>query len=176
LRSSGCSASKFPKRAQYIRVLFCEIGRLLNHLLQITTHKRWMSGRSRPPLWGFEEREKLMIFYERVSGARLHANYFRTGGVHQDMPAGLAEDIYAFCESFPKVVDDIDELLTENRIFKQRNVDIGAFSRKDAEAWGFTGRHAALDGPRLGSAPRPALRVLFRTRLQDSGGQERRLL
>jgi NADH-quinone oxidoreductase subunit D len=127
-----------PKRAQYIRVLFCEIGRLLNHLLQITTQALDV-GALTPPLWGFEEREKLMIFYERVSGARLHANYFRTGGVHQDMPAGLAEDIYAFCESFPKVVDDIDELLTENRIFKQRNVDIGAFSRKDAEAWGFTG-------------------------------------
>jgi len=127
-----------PRRAQYIRMLFCEIGRILNHLLQITTQALDV-GALTPPLWGFEEREKLMIFYERVSGARLHANYFRTGGVHQDLPAGLAEDIYAFCESFPKVVDDIDELLTENRIFKQRNVDIGTFTRKDAEAWGFTG-------------------------------------
>jgi NADH-quinone oxidoreductase subunit D len=127
-----------PRRAQYIRVLFSEIGRLMNHLLQITTHALDV-GALTPPLWGFEEREKLMVFSERVSGARLHANYFRVGGVHQDMPAGLAEDIYAFCESFPKVVDDLDELLTENRIFKQRNVDIGAFARKDAEAWGFTG-------------------------------------
>jgi len=127
-----------PKRAQYVRVLFCEIGRVLNHLLQITTQALDV-GALTPPLWGFEEREKLMIFYERASGARLHANYFRTGGVHQDLPAGLLEDIYAFCETFPKVVDDIDELLTENRIFKQRNVDIGAFSRKDAEARGFTG-------------------------------------
>ncbi len=127
-----------PRRAQFIRVLFCEIGRLLNHLLQITTQALDV-GALTPPLWGFEEREKLMIFYERASGARLHANYFRTGGVHQDLPAGLAEDIYAFCERFPKVVDDIDELLTENRIFKQRNVDIGAFTREDAEAWGFTG-------------------------------------
>ena len=127
-----------PRRAQYIRVLFSEIGRLMNHLLQITTHALDV-GALTPPLWGFEEREKLMVFNERVSGARLHANYFRPGGVHQDMPAGLAEDIYAFCETFPKVVDDLDELLTENRIFKQRNVDIGAFTRKDAEAWGFTG-------------------------------------
>jgi len=127
-----------PRRAQYIRVLFSEIGRLMNHLLQITTHALDV-GALTPPLWGFEEREKLMVFNERVSGARLHANYFRPGGVHQDMPPGLAEDIYAFCESFPKVVDDLDELLTANRIFKQRNVDIGAFTRKDAEAWGFTG-------------------------------------
>jgi NADH-quinone oxidoreductase subunit D len=127
-----------PRRAQFIRVLFCEIGRLLNHLLQITTQALDV-GALTPPLWGFEEREKLMIFYERASGARLHANYFRTGGVHQDLPAGLAEDIYAFCERFPKVVDDIDELLTENRIFKQRNVDIGAVARNDAQAWGFTG-------------------------------------
>jgi NADH-quinone oxidoreductase subunit D len=127
-----------PKRAQYIRVLYCEIGRLLNHLLQITTHALDV-GALTPPLWGFEEREKLMIFYERASGARLHANYFRTGGVHQDLPAGLTDDIFEFCETFPKVVDDLDELLTENRIFKQRNVDIGAFTRADAEARGFTG-------------------------------------
>jgi NADH-quinone oxidoreductase subunit D len=127
-----------PKRAQYIRVLYCEIGRLLNHLLQITTHALDV-GALTPPLWGFEEREKLMIFYERASGARLHANYFRTGGVHQDLPAGLTDDIFEFCETFPRVVDDLDELLTENRIFKQRNVDIGAFTRADAEARGFSG-------------------------------------
>ncbi|HTT85692.1 MAG TPA: NADH-quinone oxidoreductase subunit D [Rhizomicrobium sp.] len=127
-----------PRRAQYIRVLYCEIGRLLNHLLQITTHALDV-GALTPPLWGFEEREKLMIFYERASGARLHANYFRTGGVHQDLPGDLIDDIYQFCETFPKVVDDIDELLTENRIFKQRNVDIGVFTRADAEARGFSG-------------------------------------
>jgi NADH-quinone oxidoreductase subunit D len=127
-----------PKRGQYIRVLFCEIGRILNHLLQLTTQALDI-GALTPPLWGFEEREKLMIFYERASGARLHANYFRTGGVHQDIPAGLAEDIYAWCDNFLKVVDDLDELLTENRIFKQRNVDIGVVNRKDAESWGFSG-------------------------------------
>jgi len=127
-----------PKRGQYIRVLYCEIGRILNHLLQITTQALDV-GALTPPLWGFEEREKLMIFYERASGARLHANYFRTGGVHQDLPAGLADDIYEFCETFPRVVDDLDGLLTENRIFKQRNVDIGAFTREEAEARGFSG-------------------------------------
>ena len=127
-----------PPRGQYIRVLFSEIGRLLSHLLNVTTQAMDV-GALTPPLWGFEEREKLMIFYERASGSRLHANYFRAGGVHQDIPAGLAEDIYAFCENFPKVLDDIEGLLTENRIFKQRNVDIGVISRKDAEAWGFSG-------------------------------------
>jgi NADH-quinone oxidoreductase subunit D len=127
-----------PLRGQYIRVLFSEIGRLLSHLLNVTTQAMDV-GALTPPLWGFEEREKLMVFYERASGARLHANYFRTGGVHRDIPAGLADDIYKFCEHFPKVLDDIEGLLTENRIFKQRNVDIGVVSRKDAEAWGFTG-------------------------------------
>ncbi len=127
-----------PKRGQYIRVLFCEIGRLLNHLLQVTTQAMDV-GALTPPLWGFEEREKLMVFYERVSGARMHANYFRAGGVHQDMPAGLADDILEFCETFPKVIDDIDELLTENRIFKQRNVDIGVVTQEQALAWGFSG-------------------------------------
>jgi len=127
-----------PPRGQYIRVLFSEIGRLLSHLLNVTTQAMDV-GALTPPLWGFEEREKLMVFYERASGARLHANYFRTGGVHQDLPAGLAEDIYKFCDHFPKVLDDIEGLLTENRIFKQRNVDIGVVSREDAEAWGFTG-------------------------------------
>ncbi len=127
-----------PPRGQYIRVLFSEIGRLLSHLLNVTTQAMDV-GALTPPLWGFEEREKLMVFYERASGARLHANYFRTGGIHQDMPTGLAEDIYGFCAHFPKVLDDIECLLTENRIFKQRNVDIGVVSRKDAEAWGFTG-------------------------------------
>ena len=129
---------EIPVRAQYIRVLFCEIGRLLNHLLNVTTQAMDV-GALTPPLWGFEEREKLMIFYERVSGSRMHAAYFRPGGVHQDMPAGLAEDIYAFCEQFPKVLDDIEGLLTHNRIFKQRNVNIGVVSLQDALDWGFTG-------------------------------------
>ena len=127
-----------PKRGQYIRVLFCEIGRILNHLLNVTTQAMDV-GALTPPLWGFEEREKLMVFYERVCGARLHAAYFRVGGVHQDMPAGLAEDIYKFCEHLPKVIDDIEGLLTGNRIFKQRNVDIGIVSAEDALAWGFSG-------------------------------------
>jgi NADH-quinone oxidoreductase subunit D len=127
-----------PKRGQYIRVLYCEIGRLLNHLLQVTT-QAMDCGALTPPLWGFEEREKLMVFYERACGARMHAAYFRAGGVHQDLPPDLLDDIYAFCGNFPKVLDDIEGLLTENRIFKQRNVDIGVVNRKDAEMWGFTG-------------------------------------
>jgi len=113
-----------PERAQYIRVLFSEIGRVLNHLLNITTYALDV-GAVTPSLWGFEERELLMEFYERVSGARLHANYFRPGGVAQDMPAGLADDIWAYTERFPKFVDDLETLLTENRIFKQRLVDVG---------------------------------------------------
>jgi NADH-quinone oxidoreductase subunit D len=135
-----------PPRGQYIRVLFSEIGRLLSHLLNVTTQAMDV-GALTPPLWGFEEREKLMIFYERASGARLHANYFRTGGVHQDIPGGLAEDIYGFCEHFPKVLDDIEGLLTENRIFKQRNVDIGIVSREEAQAWGFSGVMLRSTGP-----------------------------
>lgn len=127
-----------PKRGQYLRVLFCEIGRILNHLLNVTTQAMDV-GALTPPLWGFEEREKLMIFCERVSGARLHTAYFRPGGVHQDMPAGLAEDILAWCESFPGVLDDIEGLLTNNRIFKQRNVDICKFTLDEALARGFTG-------------------------------------
>jgi len=127
-----------PRRAQYIRVLYSEIGRLLSHLLNVTTQAMDV-GALTPPLWGFEEREKLMIFYERASGARMHAAYFRTGGVHQDLPPGLTDDIYAFCDSFPKVLDDIEGLLTDNRIFKQRNAEIGVVTREQAEAWGFTG-------------------------------------
>jgi NADH-quinone oxidoreductase subunit D len=127
-----------PPRGQYIRVLYCEIGRILNHLLNVTTQALDV-GALTPPLWGFEEREKLMVFYERASGSRMHAAYFRAGGVHQDCPPELLEDIYKFCEHFPKVLDDIEGLLTENRIFKQRNVDIGVVSRKDALAWGMTG-------------------------------------
>ena len=127
-----------PPRAQYIRVLYSEIGRLLSHLLNVTTQAMDV-GALTPPLWGFEEREKLMVFYERASGARLHANYFRPGGVHQDLTGDLIDDIEAFCDPFLKVCDDLETLLTGNRIFKQRNVDIGVVSLKDAWAWGFSG-------------------------------------
>ncbi|MCF4164568.1 NADH-quinone oxidoreductase subunit D [Zavarzinia compransoris] len=131
----GC---KIPERAQYMRVLWCEIGRIANHLMNTMAHGMDV-GALTPILWGFEEREKLMCFYERVCGARLHAAYFRVGGVHQDMPAGLAEDIMEWTETFPKVLDDLETLIVGNRIFKQRNVDIGIVSAEEAIAWGFTG-------------------------------------
>jgi len=127
-----------PPRAKYIRVLFSEITRILNHILNVTTFALDI-GAITPLLWGFEERERLLEFYERVSGARFHSAYFRPGGVHQDMPAGLAEDIAGFCETFPARIDDLEELLTENRIFKQRTVNIGTVSAGDALDWGFTG-------------------------------------
>ena len=127
-----------PRRGQLIRVLYCEIGRLLSHLLNVTTQALDV-GALTPPLWGFEEREKLMMFYERASGARMHANYFRVGGVHQDLPPKLIDDIWNFCEPFLKVCDDLEVLLTENRIFKQRNVDIAVVSLEDAWARGFSG-------------------------------------
>ena len=127
-----------PIRAQFIRVMFCEIGRILSHLLNITTQALDV-GALTPSLWGFEERETLMTFYERVSGSRLHANYFRAGGVHQDLPRGLAEDIKKFCKDFPKIIDDLETLLTDNRIFKQRNVDIGIVSKEDALDYSFSG-------------------------------------
>ena len=127
-----------PPRAQYIRVLYCEIGRILNHLLNIATYALDI-GAMTPLLWAFEEREKLMEFYERVSGARMHTAYFRAGGVHQDLPAGLLEDIARFCETLPQLIDDVETLLTDNRIFRQRSVDIGAVSLEDALDWGFSG-------------------------------------
>ena len=127
-----------PKRAQYIRVLFSEITRILNHLLNVATFALDV-GAMTPFLWGFEEREILMEFYERVSGARLHAAYFRPGGVHRDLPPGLPDDIAAFADRFPKVIDDIEGLLTDNRIFRQRTVDIGVISDADALDWGFSG-------------------------------------
>jgi NADH-quinone oxidoreductase subunit D len=127
-----------PKRGQLIRVLYCEIGRLLSHLLNVTTQVMDV-GALTPPLWGFEEREKLMIFYERASGSRMHAAYFRPGGVHQDLPEKLVEDIGKFCDPFLKLVDDLDALFIENRIFKQRNVDIGVVSLADCWRWGFSG-------------------------------------
>ncbi|MCA6231348.1 MAG: NADH-quinone oxidoreductase subunit D [Phenylobacterium sp.] len=127
-----------PIRGQLIRVLFCEIGRVLNHLLNVTTQALDV-GALTPPLWGFEEREKLMVFYERASGARLHANFFRPGGVHQDLPEALIDDIEAWAKAFHRPLGDIDKLITGNRIFKQRNVDIGVVSREQAMAWGFSG-------------------------------------
>jgi NADH-quinone oxidoreductase subunit D len=127
-----------PIRGQYIRVLFCEIGRILSHLLNITTQALDV-GALTPSLWGFEERETLMTFYERVSGSRLHANYFRPGGVHKDLPLGLSDDIFSFCKKFPSVLDDLETLLTENRIFKQRNVDIGIVSKQEALDHSFSG-------------------------------------
>jgi NADH-quinone oxidoreductase subunit D len=127
-----------PRRGQLIRVLYCEIGRLLSHLLNVTTQAMDV-GALTPPLWGFEEREKLMVFYERASGSRMHAAYFRIGGVHQDLPPKLIDDIEAFCDPFLKVVDDLERLLTGNRIFKQRNVDIGVVTLQQAWEWGFSG-------------------------------------
>lgn len=127
-----------PKRAQYIRVIFCEITRILNHLMAITTHAIDV-GALTPFLWGFEEREKLLEFYERVCGARMHANYIRPGGVSKDIPLGLLEDIFKFAEQYGSRIDEIEELLTNNRIWKQRLVDIGVVTRKEALDWGFTG-------------------------------------
>jgi NADH-quinone oxidoreductase subunit D len=127
-----------PPRAQYIRALYAELGRELSHILNVTTQAMDV-GAMTPSLWGFEEREKLMVFYERASGSRMHAAYFRPGGVHQDLPQALIDDIYNWCEHFPKVVDDIEGLLTNSRIFKQRNVDIGVVTAEQALAWGFSG-------------------------------------
>ena len=131
----GCGV---PPRGQALRVLFAELSRILNHLLNITTQAIDV-GAITPALWGFEERERLMEFYERVSGARLHAAYFRPGGVHQDMPDSMAGDMAKYFQHFPKFLDDLETLLTENRIYKQRNVDIGKVSAEDALDWGFTG-------------------------------------
>src|SRR4051812_42436709 len=127
-----------PKRGQLIRVLYSEIGRLLSPLLNVTTQAMDV-GALTPPLWGFEQREKLMVFYERASGSRMHAAYIRPGGVHQDLPQALIDDIDTFCTTFPKALADIDSLLTNNRIFKQRNVDIGVVDIDDAWNWGFSG-------------------------------------
>ena len=127
-----------PRRASILRVLFCEIGRQLSHILNVTTQAMDV-GALTPPLWGFEEREKLMVFYERASGSRMHAAWFRVGGVHQDVPQELLDDIYAWCEYFPKVIDDIEGLITDNRIFKQRNADIGVVTKEQAFEWGFSG-------------------------------------
>ncbi len=134
-----------PERAQYIRVLYCEIGRILNHLMNVCTQALDV-GALTPITWGFEEREKLMIFYERACGARLHANYFRPGGVHQDLPQALLNDIEAFCDPFLSVLDDIEGLLTDSRIFKQRNVDVGIVTKEDVHNWGMSGVMARGSG------------------------------
>jgi NADH dehydrogenase (ubiquinone) Fe-S protein 2 len=130
--------AEVPLRAQYIRVLFCEITRILNHLLALTCHAMDV-GALTPMLWAFEEREKLMEFYERVSGARMHAAYIRPGGVAQDLPIGLCEDIYLFAQQFASRLDELEEMLTNNRIWKQRLVDIGKVTAEQAMDWGFTG-------------------------------------
>lgn len=134
-RLLGCQV---PLRAQYIRVLFAEITRILNHLLALTCHAMDV-GALTPFLWGFEEREKLMEFYERVSGARMHAAYVRPGGVAQDLPIGLSEDIYRFARQFASRIDEMEEMLTNNRIWKQRLVDVGIVSAEQALDWGFSG-------------------------------------
>src|SRR5471032_408208 len=127
-----------PRRGQLIRVLYCEIGRILSHLLNVTTQAMDV-GALTPPLWGFEEREKLMVFYERISGSRMHAAFFRAGGVHQDMPPGLSEDILKFCDQFVHTTDDMHKLINGNRIYKQRNVNIGVVTLAQAWEWGFSG-------------------------------------
>jgi NADH-quinone oxidoreductase subunit D len=127
-----------PKRALYIRVLFDEITRILNHSLQIAAQGLDL-GATTPFLWLFEEREKLMGFYEQVSGSRLHAAYYRVGGVHQDLPLNLIEEIEEWLSGFGKIIDDIETLLSDNRIFKQRTVDVGVVTPEAALNWGFTG-------------------------------------
>ena len=131
----GC---EIPLRARYIRVIFSELSRILNHTLNVTTQALDV-GAMTPLLWMFEEREKILEFYEGASGARFHSAYFRPGGVHQDMPRGMEEDIVKFCDGFGQILDDVESLLTENRIWKQRTVDIGVMSADDALAWGFSG-------------------------------------
>jgi NADH-quinone oxidoreductase subunit D len=134
-----------PDRAQWIRVMFAEITRVLNHLLSVSSFAL-DCGALTPGLWGYEEREKLLEFHEAVSGARFHSNYFRPGGVSKDIPAGLTDDIAAWAESFPKFVDDMEALLTGNRIWKQRTVDIGVISASEALAWGFSGPNLRSSG------------------------------
>ncbi|MCP3972192.1 MAG: NADH-quinone oxidoreductase subunit D [Rhodobacteraceae bacterium] len=138
LAIENLTGTEIPRRGSLIRVLFSEIGRILNHILNITTQAMDV-GALTPPLWGFEEREKLMVFYERACGARLHANYFRPGGVHLDLPIELIDDIDRWADDYPRVIKDLDGLLTENRIFKQRNADIGIVTEQDILDWGFSG-------------------------------------
>jgi NADH-quinone oxidoreductase subunit D len=139
------TGTEVPRRAQLIRVLFCEIGRVLNHIMNVTTQALDV-GALTPPLWGFEDREQLMIFYERACGARLHANYFRPGGGHQDITDKLLDDIEEWAITFPGRLDDIDGLLTENRIFKQRNVNIAVIDQETVLQYGFSGVMARSAG------------------------------
>jgi NADH dehydrogenase (ubiquinone) Fe-S protein 2 len=127
-----------PRRSQVIRVIFLEITRILNHLLAVGCHAMDV-GAMTPFLWAFEEREKLMEFYERVSGARMHAAYIRPGGIQSDIPAGFLDDLYLFIDQFGVRIDEIEEMLSGNRIWKERLVDIGVVSHEEAVAWGFSG-------------------------------------
>ncbi len=136
---------RVPDRAQWIRVLFAEISRVLNHLLTVV-HLALDIGAQSPSLWGYEEREKLLTFHEAASGARFHANYFRPGGVAKDLPMGLADEIWAWSETFPKFLDDLENLLNNNRIFRQRLVDIGVISAQDALGMGFSGPNLRASG------------------------------
>jgi Ni,Fe-hydrogenase III large subunit len=165
-----------PKRGQYIRVLYSEIGRILSHLLNVTTQAMDV-GALTPPLWGFEEREKLMVFYERACGSRMHAAYFRPGRRASGPAAGkLSTTSASSAIRSSRSVDDIEGLLTDNRIFKQRNVDIGVVSLDEALAWGFSGADGARLGRAVGPAQVAALRVLRPNRFRHSDRQERRLL
>ncbi|MEJ2035714.1 MAG: NADH-quinone oxidoreductase subunit D [Maritimibacter sp.] len=139
------TGTEVPRRGSLIRVLYSEIGRVLNHLLNVMSLTIDVGALS-PPLWGYEEREKLMGFYERACGARMHANYFRPGGVHQDLPSDLLDDIEAWAHKFPSMLDDYDAMVTENRIFKQRTVDIGAVNEEEVQSWGLTGVMARGSG------------------------------
>jgi len=136
---------ELPPRAKYVRTLFAEMSRILNHILNVTCYLMDIGGMT-PMLWGFEAREELMEFYERASGARLHSNYFRIGGVAFDLPAGLLEDIDAWCDRYPHLIDDMETLITENRIFKQRTVDIGIVTPEQALDWGYTGANLRASG------------------------------
>ncbi len=164
-----------PKRGQLIRVLYSEIGRLLSHILNVTTQAMDV-GALTPPLWGFEEREKLMVFYERASGSRMHAAYVRPGGVHQDLPAKLVDDIWDFCDPFLKVCDDLEGLLTDNRIFKQRNVDIAVVKLEDCWAWGFSGVMVRGSGAPWDLRKSQPYECYEELRVRHSDRQERRLL
>lgn len=129
---------QIPERAKYIRILFGELTRIMNHLMGVGTHALDV-GAMTPFFWMFEEREKMMEFYERVSGARMHAAYVRPGGVDRDLPLGLMDDMYHWCSRFGQMLDEVDDVLTENRIWKQRTVDIGVISAEDAINYGFSG-------------------------------------
>ena len=164
-----------PDRAQWIRTMFAEITRILNHILNVTSYALDV-GALTPTLWGYEEREKLMEFHEAASGARLHANYFRPGGVSKDLPAGLEDRIAAWAQTFHRFVDDLETLLTNNRIWKQRTVDIGLMTPEMALAWGFSGPNIRASGIPWDLRRFAALRQIRRSRVQHPGDPQRRLL